>query len=127
MTSEKYERVVRLSSGIVSLPARVGVDTGSQLEKRARAANVWPAVCCAVAVTATLCLASPPASAQVVCTTTGIDETCANSGTNIGGITSLTLAGGNATSTNSGTNIGQIFSQTNAGVRLRKDLAGVCA
>jgi hypothetical protein len=115
MTGEKYERVVRLSSGIVSLPARVGVDTGSQLEKRARAANVWPAVCCAVAVTATLCLASAPASAQVVCTTTGIDQTCANSGTNIGGIVSQTITGGNSTSTNSGTNSGGIVSQTIAG------------
>lgn len=39
MTGEKYELVVRLSPGAVPLPARVGVDAGSRLDRRARRAR----------------------------------------------------------------------------------------
>jgi hypothetical protein len=82
-------------------------------------------------------VASHPASAQFVCTTTSTDITCINSGTaagiannagglnqnatttnsgsNTGGIVTQTTAGGNATATNSGSNTGGIFVQTTAG------------
>jgi hypothetical protein len=68
--------------------------------------------CCAFAAIATLALASAPASAQVVCTTTPADVTCTNSGTNNGNIfTSANGAGQNSTTINSGTNTGGIFTQ----------------
>lgn len=87
-------------------------------------------------------VASSPAAAQFMCTTTATDSTCTNSGnagaffpniapqagqnananattTNSGtavGFTSLTSGGGNATATNSGSNTGAAFiAQTGAG------------
>ena len=91
MTNNKSEHIVRLSPRIVSFRE-----------------------CFAVIVTTTLALASAPASAQVVCSTTPADVSCTNSGTNNGGIvTQANAAGQNSTTTNSGTNNGGIVTQVN--------------
>src|ERR1700682_2595562 len=95
MASNKSEHVLRFSPHVVSI-------------------GVAFRECFAVAVIATLALASAPASAQVVCTTTPADVTCTNSGTNNGNIfTQAYGAGQNSTTINSGTNTGGIFTQAN--------------
>jgi hypothetical protein len=83
------------------------------IEQRRRKGSGWPAICGAVALIA---LGQPmsPAAAQVVCTTTGNDKTCTNSGTNAGGINAAAI-NGNATADNSGTNSGGMLAQANNG------------
>ena len=94
------------------------------------------ALCCAATVSAIALLASSPASAQFVCTTTASDINCANSGTapfllnkalganqnatttNSGtanAFESETTGGGNAAVNNSGTNLGGMLAVTTAG------------
>jgi hypothetical protein len=95
MVSKGFERFVRFSPPVLS--------TGVAFRE-----------CFAIAVITTLALASAPASAQVVCTTTPADVTCTNSGTNNGNIfTQANGAGQNSTTINSGTNTGGIFTQAN--------------
>jgi uncharacterized protein with beta-barrel porin domain len=51
-------------------------------------------------------LAAAPAQAQVVCTTSGLDQSCVNTGASISALRSQTANGGNASGNNSGTIIG---------------------
>ena len=57
---------------------------------------------------------SSPALAQFICTSSGDNTSCTNTGTS-GNFTNSTAAGGTATTTNSGTVNGFVNSQTNAG------------
>jgi hypothetical protein len=68
-----------------------------------------------IALAAALSVATSPASAQFVCTTTSTDSTCTNSGAATGNTNSANGPNQNATTTNSGTVNGSIVVVTNAG------------
>lgn len=120
----------------------VGAGGASRLYAEARQRGASHPVCrtagpCLTALPLILSLATSPASAEFVCTTTATDATCINPAggtaspnfinepggqnaitTNLGsafGFAAFTLIGGNATATNSGSNTGDLIAATASG------------